>query len=168
MYLSVLMINYYKFSVLYDFFELLIFWYNGAMETPQHGNASTWKRTPKNGNLPKMFFFEAFPVFSKIFGNSLNLSFRGVSHFFDPFPRFLDSGLFPNIFEGFLKKVLKSQFVDWFPLFLDPFPHFLGRLHYGCSWRPGFPSLVTPSSETFREYFIKSVEKASEVNLQKF
>ena len=92
MYLSVRMINYYKFSVLYDFFELLIFWYHGAMETTQHGNASTWKRTPKNGNLPKMNFFEAFPVFSKNFGNSLNLSFRGVSHFFDPFPRFLDFG----------------------------------------------------------------------------
>ena len=68
----------------------------------------------------------------------------------------------------FSEKVWKSQFVDWFPLFFDPFPHFLGTvLRIGCSWLPGFPSLVTPSSKAFRGYFIKSVKTASEVNLQK-
>ena len=140
------------------------------METPQHGNASAWKLTPKNGNLPKMNYFEAFPVFSKFFGNSLNQSLRGVSHFFDPFPRFLGRipVYFPIFLRDFSEKVLKSQFVDWFPLFFDPFPHFLGTvLRIGCSWLPGFPSLVTPSSKAFRGYFIKSVKTASEVNLQK-
>ena len=71
------------------------------METPQHGNASAWKLTPKNGNLPKMNYFEAFPVFSKFFGNSLNQSLRGVSHFFDPFPRFL--GRIPVYFPIFMR-----------------------------------------------------------------
>jgi len=52
------------------------------METPQHGNASTQNWTQKNGNLPKMNFFEAFPVFSKIIGNPSNPIFRGISRFY--------------------------------------------------------------------------------------
>jgi len=91
---------------------------NGAMETPQHGIGPK-----KNGNLPKMNFFEAFPVFSKIMGNPSNPIFRGISRFFLSVSSNFrsDSGLsgsyivegFPNIFEGF-------------PNIFDPFPHFLG------------------------------------------
>ena len=111
-----------------------------------YGNASTRNRAQKKGNLPKMNFFEAFPVFSKIIRNPSNPIFRGISRFFDPFPRFLGripvyQGLillrdFPIFSIRFLifwvrfrfsEKVLNSQFVDWFPpLFLGPFPHFLG------------------------------------------
>ena len=104
------------------------------METPQHGIGPK-----KNGNLPKMNFFQAFPVLTKIIGNPSNPSFRGISGFFDPFPvlkksfkisvfdrfplfwvRFLFFlGPFPLFWVRFWfsKKVLKSQFVDRFPLF---------------------------------------------------
>ena len=47
-----------------------------------YGNASTRNQTQKNRNLPKMNFFKAFPVFSKIIGNPSNPIFRGISHFF--------------------------------------------------------------------------------------
>ena len=54
------------------------------METPQHGIGPK-----KTGNLPKMNIFKAFPVFSKIIGNPSNPIFRGISRFFESFPRFL-------------------------------------------------------------------------------
>ena len=111
-----------------------------AMETPQHGIGPKKKRK----TLQNDFSFEAFPVFSKIIGNSSNLIF------FDPFPRFLGripvyKGLiflrdflifsrdFPIFSIQFLifwvhfrfsEKVLNSQFVDRFPLFFGPFPLF--------------------------------------------
>ena len=50
------------------------------MGTPQHGIGPK-----KNGNLPKMNLFEAFPVYSKIIENPSNPIFRGISRF-DPFP----------------------------------------------------------------------------------
>ena len=89
-----------------------------------------WKRLntesdpKKNRNLPKINFFEAFPVFSKIIGNPSNLIFRGISRFLSVSPIFRsDSGLygsyifegFPNIFEGF------PNIFNPFPLFLGPF-----------------------------------------------
>ena len=108
------------------------------METPLHGI-----RPKKNRNLPKMNFFEAFPVFSKIIGNPSNTIFRGISRFFDPFPLFLGripvyQGLvslrdFPIFLIRFLifwvrfwfsKKVSNSQFVDRFHHFLGLFPLF--------------------------------------------
>jgi len=124
-----------------------VLWKRLNTETPQHGIGPQ-----KNGNLPKMNFFEAFPVFSKIIGNPSNPIFRGISRFFYPFPRFLGripvyQGLillrdfpiflrdFPIFSIRFLifwvrfrfsEKVLNSQFVDRFPLFLGPFPLFLG------------------------------------------
>ena len=81
------------------------------METPQHGIGPK-----KNGNLPKMNFFEAFPVFSKIIGNPSNPIFRGISCFFlSVFSSFRsDSGL-----SG-------SYIVEGFPNIFDPFSHFLG------------------------------------------
>ena len=120
------------------------------METPQNGNASTRNRAQKNRNLPKMNFFEAFPVFSKIIGNPSNPIFRGISCFFYPFSRVLGripvyQGLillrdFPIFSIRFLifwvrflifwvrfrfsKKVSNSQFVDRFPHFLGLFPVF--------------------------------------------
>ena len=50
------------------------------MGTLQHGIGPK-----KNGNLPKMNLFEAFPVYSKIIENPSNPIFRGISRF-DPFP----------------------------------------------------------------------------------
>ena len=91
--------------------SVMVLWKRLNTETPQHGI-----RPKKTGNLPKMNFFEAFPVFSKIFGNPLNLIFKGVSRFFrsvSPIFR-SDSGFYGSyIFEGF-------------PNIFDPFPHFLG------------------------------------------
>ena len=71
---------------------------------------------PKKQKQTQNEFFEAFPDFSKIFGNPLNLIFRGVSRFFrsvSPIFR-SDSGSYRTyIFEGF-------------PNIFDPFPLFLG------------------------------------------
>ena len=108
-------------------------WVNGAMETPQHGIGPK-----KTGNLPKMNFFEAFPVFSKIIGNPSKIIFWGISRFFlsvSPIFR-SDSGLygsyifegFPNIFEGF------PNIFDPFPLFLGPFPVFRKSFKFSVCW----------------------------------
>ena len=40
-------------------------------------------------NTKESLIFWGYPVFSKIMGNPLNLSCRGISCFFYPFPRFL-------------------------------------------------------------------------------
>ena len=60
--------------------------------------------TEKNGNLPEMEFFEAFPVFSKIIVNPLNLFFEGFLTFFYQFSRFL--GRIPVFF--------RSNIFEWF------------------------------------------------------
>ena len=101
------------------------------METPQHGIGPK-----KIGNEPKMNFFEAFPVFSKMFGNPSNLIFWGVSHFLWSVSLIIrsDSGLYGSyIFEGF-------------PNIFDPFPHFLGPFPV---FRKSFKILVCWSVSPF-------------------
>ena len=77
-----------------------------------------WKRLntesdPKKRNLPKMNFFEVFPVFSKIIWNPSNPILRGISRFCYPFPWFL--GQIP-VYQGLI--LLRD-----FPIFLRDFPN---------------------------------------------
>ena len=89
----------------------MMLWKGLNTETPQQGMGPK-----KTGNLPKMNFFEVFPVFSKNIGNPSNMIFRGISCFFlSVSPTFRsDFSLYGSyIFEGF-------------PNIFDPFPHFVG------------------------------------------
>ena len=47
----------------------------GAIETPQHGNVSTWKCLKKNGNPSKTGFLRRFRNFHKKNGNPSKPSF---------------------------------------------------------------------------------------------
>ena len=86
----------------------------GAMETPQHGNASTRNRTQKNGNLPKMNILRRFLFFQK-FSEIPQIQFlEEFPVFFYPFPRFL--GRIP-VYQGLI--LLRD-----FPIFLRDFPIF--------------------------------------------
>ena len=118
-------------------------------------------QTQKNGNLPKVNIFEAFPVFFlKKLSEIPQIYFLEEFPLFYPFPRFLGwilvyTGLsfegFLNIFDAFphflgpfpvFRKSLNSQFVDRFPFFggpfssffLGPFPVFRKMFKFSVCW----------------------------------